>query len=220
MTKLHAKAIARRLREEGHSYTYIVKNVRVSKSTLGIWLADIPFTPNAVTIERIGKARAASGAAKNKLKRESITQAAIEAKRQLGAVSQRDLFMLGLGVYIGEGAKTSSSVCVVNADHRIIRLAINWFVSIFGVDKKNFRVRLHLYPDCNEQESRSFWSQRIGIPEGQFLKSIFDRRLDKKAIKSGKLPHGTADLRINANGDKRFGVFLKRKVDALMDSVL
>ncbi len=220
MTKLHAKAIARRLREEGHSYTHIVKSVGVSKSTLGIWLADIPFTPNALTIERIGKARAASGEAKNKLKRESTELAKTEAKEELGTVSQRDLFMLGLGVYIGEGTKVNSSVCVVNADHRIIRLSINWFISIFGVDKKNFRIRLHLYPDCNEEESRNFWSQHTGIPENQFMKSIFDRRSDKKAIKSGKLPHGTADLRINANGNKRFGVFLKRKVDALMDSVL
>lgn len=128
--------------------------------------------------------------------------------------------MLGLGLYIGEGTKSSSLVCVVNADPRVISLSIRWFMEAFKVGRKNFRIRLHIYPDCDEAESLRFWSMKTGIPESQFLQSVFDRRLDKKSTKSGKLPHGTADLRINANGNPRFGVFLKRKVDTLIENVL
>src|SRR3989344_6445018 len=95
------------LRKEGHSYNYISRVLKISKSTLSDWLADIPYTPNNETIRRIGKARAASGEAKSKIRQESIRRATEEARQQLGEVSKRDLFMLGLGLYIGEGSKTA-----------------------------------------------------------------------------------------------------------------
>ena len=83
MTKVHAKIQARQLREAGHSYNYIAKTVAVSKGTLGLWLSNIPYTPNNETVKRIGKARAASGEAKSKIKRKSIMLARAEAEEEL-----------------------------------------------------------------------------------------------------------------------------------------
>src|SRR2546429_81813 len=91
------------LRKVGHSYNYISSALKISKSTLSGWLADIPYTPNEETVKRVGLARAASGKVKSEIKQASIREAIVEAKRELGKVSRRDLLMLGLGLYIGEG---------------------------------------------------------------------------------------------------------------------
>ncbi len=220
MVKVHAKQEAIRLRNEGHSYNYIASKVGVSKGTLSVWLADVPYTPNQETISRIGKALAASGAVKSEMKRKSIQQAREEAGSDLGKFTSRDLFMVGLGLYIGEGIKSTQMTSFANSNPAIINLIIRWFTQSLGVKKENIRIRLHLYPDCSGDASIAFWSNLTGISKSQFLKSIIDRRLDKKAVRSGKLPHGTAHLRINSLGEKKFGVFLARKIMAWSDIVL
>lgn len=220
MTKVHAKTIAIELRRAGHSYNHIAPIAGVSKSTLGVWLANITYTPNAETIARIGNARAASGAAKNKLKRESIMLAKEEALRELGKMTKRDLFMLGLGLYIGEGGKSTSMISVANSNPAVISLMIRWMTEALGLSKQNIRLCIHLYPDCNVEESLQYWSRMTTIPRSQFRKTSIDRRTDKKSVNAGKLPHGTAHLIVNSLGEKRFGVFLSRKIKAWCDKVL
>ena len=157
MARVEDRTKAIELRKRGHSYNYISSVLRVSKSTLSDWLASIPYTPNAETVERIGKARAASGAVKSKLRRESILLATEEACRELGKMTDRDLFMLGLGLYIGEGSKTAGITRVVNSDPNVVNLMIRWFTQALELPRANLRIRLHLYPDCDEKHSLRYW---------------------------------------------------------------
>ena|SRR3989344_252714 len=220
MSRFADKLRAIELRENGHSYNYISGVLKISKSTLSDWLAHIPYEPNEETIERIGRARAASGAVKTKMRQASILAAAVESRRELGKVSRRDLFMLGLGLYIGEGSKTAEITRFVNSDPAVINIMIRWFTEALGLPKRNLRIRIHLYPDCDEDSSLQYWSKVTTIPLSQFQKTSFDRRTDKKAMKSGKLLHGTAHLSLKSFGEKRFGVFLFRKIVAWSELVL
>ncbi len=47
------KNIAIKLRKKGYSYNLILKEVRVAKSTLSIWLRDIPYAPSKQVLNRI-----------------------------------------------------------------------------------------------------------------------------------------------------------------------
>src|SRR3989344_2733569 len=61
--KMHAPTIREKvldLRSAGYSYTYISAHTGISKSTLSGWLGHVPYIPNAETVLKIGKARAAS----------------------------------------------------------------------------------------------------------------------------------------------------------------
>jgi hypothetical protein len=220
MTKLYTRIQAQQMREAGHSYNYISQMTKVSKGTLTVWLADVPYVPNLETIERIGKARAASGQAKGRLKRESIASAKEEALVEMAEVSGRDLFMLGLGLYIGEGVKSHSSVGFANANPAVMNLIIRWLVEVLNLPKSHIRLRLHLYPDSDEAASLQYWSEMTTIPLSQFQKTSFDWRTDKKTTKAGKLPHGTAHLVVRSLGEKKFGVFLSRKIQAWSAQVL
>ncbi len=208
------------LRKEGYSYSYISKLTQIPKSTLSEWLTNIDYSPNKYTLDTIGKARTASGLKKHLIKVKSLDSAKIRAEKDIGKLSKRDLFMLGLGVYIGEGTKSFDSTRITNADPKIIKFSIRWLKEICGLETKNLRIRIHLYPDNDEEKCVNFWSKETGIPISQFLKSIVDRRNNKKVNKRGKLPFGTAHLSLVGFRDKRFGVNLHRLILAWIDRVL
>lgn len=207
------------LRKKGYSYSYISEELLISKGTLSYWLTSIPYQPNKETIAMIGKARAASGLAKNHQKMESILRAQAEAKKDIDNINKRDLFMVGLGLYIGEGSKTNNLVRMVNSDYKVILLAMRWFNEVIGVPKENFSIRLHLYPDSNEKKTLRFWSKITGLPLGQFKKSQVDYRQDKRVSRKGKLPYGTVHMSVKSCGRKEFGVFLSRKIEAWAEEI-
>ncbi|MEQ1561576.1 MAG: hypothetical protein ABL899_02545 [Nitrospira sp.] len=216
--KIKQKAID--LRTKGYSYSHIIKQTKVAKSTLSDWLQDIPFTPNKYTIETIGNARVASGKYKHQIRVKSLERAKLQAEKDIKSLSKRDIMMLGLGVYIGEGSKTAGITRISNSDPKIIKLTMEWLEVSFGVKNNQFKIRLHLYPDNNEKESVKYWSKHTGVPENQFFKSTIDKRIDKKFNNKSKLPFGTAHLGIKGFGDEKYGVYLHRLIMAWINRVL
>lgn len=136
----------------------------------------------------------------------------------IGEVSRRDLFMFGLGLYLGEGSKTHDITRIVNSDSNVILLAIAWFHGR-GVSREQFFLTVHLYPDSDVEKSLQFWSRTTTIPRSQFGKVQIDTRLNKKRSMAGKLPYGTAHLTIRSSGRKEFGVVFARKIQAWNDEV-
>ena len=222
MTKLYSiKAKAIELRRQGYSYNYIKNKVGLSsKGTLHAWLSVIPYIPNKETIERIGKARAASSLAKHQIKIASLSAAYQQARKDIRSLKKRDIFMLGIGLYTGEGSKTGDIVRIINSDSRIIKFAIRWFMEACSVKKDNFRIRLHLYPDNDIKNCLKYWSKVTSIPLSQFQRVQIDLRTDKKKVNRRKLPYGTAHLSVKSNGRKDLGVFLARRINGWIDRVL
>lgn len=218
MSKISEKGKAKVLRREGFSYSYISRELDVSKSTLSYWLRDIPFEPNKVTIKRVGQARLRSAIYKNREKLKSIREAKALAKKDIGKLNERDLFLVGVGLYIGGGSKTQNLVRIVNSDPRVIMLSIKWFKGVCGLKTKNFKLAIHLYPDNNIQRSLTFWSSVTGIPTNQFGKTQIDRR-KKPGGKPNKLGHGTAHLTVRSLGEKHFGSFFSRRIEGWMEEV-
>jgi hypothetical protein len=216
---MSAKDTAIKLRERGYSYSHIAKETGLAVSTLSYHLAHIPYTPNKKTINAIGNARIASALTKSLAKRKTLDEAKIKAKKDVGAISSRDLFMLGLGVYIGEGSKTHDITRLVNTDYRVINLYIRWLES-FGLKHENFTIRIHLYPDSDIHEAEGFWMKKTGIPKAQFQSVSIDKRVGKDRKKSGVHKYGTAHVTVHSRGNKAFGVALARRIGAYMQEVL
>ena len=218
MNRLHTEAI--RLRKEGYSYGLIKERVNVSKSTLSNWLSEIPFHPNKEVLRRINEASLKMIRTKQYEKFRVWNIIKREAAHEVGMITKRDLFMLGLGLYIGEGAKSYSTVAMANSDPKIIKLAIKWFSKIYKVPKENFILAIHLYPDNNVGEAIKFWKKNTGIPRTQFIKTQIDRRTNKRSIKRKMLPYGTAHLRVRTKGNPKFGVQLLRRILAWIDNAI
>lgn len=219
MTKAHLRKDAIKLRKDGYSYSYIKDKVRVSKSTLSEWLSDFPYTRNKETIDKINKARLMANEAQREKKRCSIMCAKDLAIKDIGIFTKRDLFMLGVGIYIGEGSKTNNIARLANSDPRIIKTSICWFKKICRLQNINFSIRIHLYPDNNQKEAIAFWVKETGLARSAFLKTWVDTRTNKKRSNFGKLPYGTAHLTIKSAGQGNAGAFLLRRILAWIDIV-
>jgi len=206
-------------RKKGYSYKMISEKLGLSKSTLSYWLKEIPFAPNKYVLERIKLNQIRSGLRQHHQKVKSIRQIKKRAKKEIGKIAKRDLLMLGIGLYMGEGTKSQESIRIINSDPEIIKTAIVWFQEICGVPKENFRLSIHLYPDHNEKEVLKFWSKITGIPLSQFGKTQVDRRKKKGKGRIRKLPFGTAHLKVVAGQNKEFGVKLHRRIIGWIEEI-
>ena len=207
-----------RLRRAGYSYSYIVNATGLSKSTVSYHVSKVPYEPNRHTRLHIRKATVATARTQAGKRFASIARANHIAKLDVGALTKRDMFMLGIGVYIGEGSKTGEIVRMVNTDYRVINLFIKWLKQ-FGLTNSNFVIRLHLYPDSQVNKAETYWHNMTKLPKSQFQPVYIDSR-EGRATKRGIHPNGTAHVTVRANGNKEFGVDLSRRISAWMEEVL
>ncbi|OGZ58598.1 MAG: hypothetical protein A2728_01735 [Candidatus Spechtbacteria bacterium RIFCSPHIGHO2_01_FULL_38_11] len=206
-------------RKKGYSYNMISEKLDLPKSTLSDWLKDIPFRPNQEVINRIGNAKLKSAQTKNRQKIENIKKMKKIAFKEVDKLSNRDLFMLGIGLYWGEGTKRYSHIRIINSDPAIIQASVRWFKDICKLKNKNFSIRVHIYPDNYEKECLRYWSNIAGISLNNFGKTQIDRRKNKSFKKRGTLPYGTAHLEIRSRGKKEFGVELHRRIMGWIEAV-
>jgi arsenate reductase-like glutaredoxin family protein len=207
---LKKKAI--RLRKKGFSYNLILEKVPVSKSTLSYWLSDVPYSPNEKVVRRVNKSFLKTAITRHKQKLISMDKIKAEALDEFSSISERDLLIFGLGLYLGEGAKLLQRVRIINSDPQVIKFAQLWLEKIFNVPRSNFSLTIHLYPDCDVNKSLKYWSKLTSISLNQFRKPQIDLRLNKSGKKHRKLPYGTANLEVNGRGNKELGIKLFRKV--------
>lgn len=218
MNQLRKKA--EKLRLLGYSYGMIHEKLAISKSTLSNWLNQIAFNPNRKVMEKIGKAKLKSALYKHRFKMQDIKQRKQEAAQEIGKLTHRDIFMLGIGIYFGEGSKSIEEIRISNSDPMIIRLSLVWLQKFCGLKKHHFRITLHSYPDIDHRKALQFWSKKTTIPTTQFTKTVVDNRENKSLLKRRKLPYGTAHLYVRSGGTIIPGVkSLHRKIIGWMESV-
>ena len=105
MAKKILKEKAFELRKEGMSYSEIKNRLSISKSTLSLWLRDLPLSDQRISElrdnnpKRIERYRNTM----NQKREEKILQSYEQAKHKLGKILKRDLFVGGIFLYMGEG---------------------------------------------------------------------------------------------------------------------
>lgn len=188
MARKEDKQKALTMRRRGMSYGQIKEKLGVSKSTLSGWLHDFPLSE-----KRIRELRADSSIRIERyrntmrLKREArLEEVYKKVSRDIGDFSKREIFLLGLFLYWGEGTKAqSNSVALTNTNPAMLKFFIKW-LELFNVKRKNLKVKLHLYSDMDIKKSIAFWSKELKIPISQFRKSY----IKKTKFKSITYKHG------------------------------
>ena len=212
MKPLSIKEKAINYRKRGYSYNMISERLGLVKSTLSDWLREIPFKPNKKLIRRVKLGRLKSAQFKHRQRMTEIEAMRKLAKKELGRLTKRDLWLLGIGLYLGEGSKLYENIRIINSDPEIIKIAVKWFREICNLKKKNFSPAVHLYPDNNVKETINYWSKITGVPPKQFSKTQMDRRGNKSGKKKRKLPYGTLHLQVKSCGKKELGRSLHRRI--------
>lgn len=217
--KVNLKKLALQLRKSGYSYSLIVKRTGVAKSTLSYWFRKIEYRPNKLVLKRIKESVLKSSKVLRDRKIRNIKIAKDFAFKELGKLSRRDLWLMGMGLYLGEGAKNKTQmVRIMNSDPEVVKFAIVWFKEICGLETENLRLTIHTYPDLNVEKTLKYWSNITGIPRNQFRKTHIDYRKGKSKKNVGKSPYGTAHVTVHTMGKKENGVFLFRRIMGWIES--
>lgn len=188
---------ARKLRGKGKSYTEILKIIKVSKSTLSIWLRDIPLSQKQI-LELKGRCKSRFIASKTRQKtriketKEIITKAKAEIKNNIN----NPLFLSGVFLYWAEGTKRGEEIInFSNSDSQMIRLMMRWFRKVCAVPENKFRIQLHIHSLHDRNKLLEHWSKITKVPTSQFHKVI----IKKTSLSHRKniLYNGTCCIRIN-----------------------
>jgi len=220
MNRNSLRAKAQKMRDSGYSYNMISKDLGIAKSTLSNWFKDKPFVPNKEVLTRIQYGPIKSAEKKHNRRVQEIKELRKYGSDEIGMLSKRDLWMLGLGLYMGEGSKAHETIRIINSDPLIIKLAVKWFKEIGGLSDENITISVHLYPDNDIKKCLKFWKLTTNLPHSSFRKTQIDNRINKSILKRGKLPYGTAHLTIISKGDPEKGVRLYRRLSGWFSGAL
>ena len=148
---VHKKALAISLRKQGFSYKDILAQVPVAKSSLSLWLKDLPLTKSEKkslkdrldsNISR-GRIKAASVLHQNRLDREK--EKLPEIISHFKKHSSEPLFQLGIGLYWAEGAKNSGTFMFTNSDVKMVEMMLLWIEKYTPYTRHFLRYRLYIH---------------------------------------------------------------------------
>lgn len=168
------KAVA--LRKKGRSYSEIIRKVKVSKSTLSLWLKSVELTFKQkerlyVTLKQKNAYRLAKMNQKNKERKIKIIVG--QAKREIRRFVNTPLFLAGLMLYCAEGDKSDEREVVKfsNSDPVLIKFIMRWFREVCRVPEDKFKITLHIHALHCRKNIENYWSRQINIPLKQFYKT-------------------------------------------------
>ncbi|MFJ6212639.1 hypothetical protein ACIQGZ_04805 [Streptomyces sp. NPDC092296] len=170
---------ARELRAQGRNYDEISGALGVSKSSVSLWVRDLPKPPQLPAAERARRAAEARWEPLRRQREEERRLTKAAAAREVGALSPRDLFMTGIALYWAEGAKDKpyarrEKVRFTNSDPDVISLFIAW-LDLLGVQRSRLRFYLHIHESADVAAAEQYWMERVEADRTQFGKTILKK---------------------------------------------
>lgn len=186
---------ARELRKNSKSYKQISGQLKIPKSTLSGWFSHYKFSQriknNLVEDNRLRSKLTIKSALKSRLRNVQVKHQSYiqEAKLAFARLHNDLLFISGLSIYWGEGTKAGKGiVSVANTDPDLMQIIANFYRNSLTIQNSKLRIGLFIYKDINETKAKRFWSEKLKIPNEQFIKTqILDSKskLTKKRSKYG-----------------------------------
>lgn len=196
---LKSKAI--KLRKKGLSYNEIKNEISVAKSTLSLWLKNIPLDSEHLkrlyTKQIQSLSRGPQSQRERRLREVERIIAKAEQEIKLPLVFETRCLM-GAALYWAEGSK-GKRFRLTNSDPHLILFMVRWIKKVLGILPESLKARLNIYPQQNEIKIKKFWSELTGIPVKNFGKSYIKPL--SKGYKKNNLYYGTMRVEIPKSAD-------------------
>jgi len=206
---------ARDLRKQGLNYNQIAAELGVSKSSVSLWVRDLP-RPAGLSYEEC-RQRSAEGVRRYWAKERPIREAQREAMRQaaaaeIGQLNERELLIAGAVAYWCEGTKNKpyrriDRVVFVNSDAALICLFLR-FLDAAGIERDRLIFQVQIHESADVDAALGFWLGITGADAVQFRRPSLKRhRPTTTRLNTGDGYHGC--LRVEV----RRGTGLYRKIE-------
>lgn len=200
--KLELQMEAVNLRKSGISIREIQKKLGVAKSSVSLWTKNVILTKTQIEAlyinKRTGRLKGSYVATQNRInnKKTLISQIEGESKKEIGDLSDRDTFMLGIALYYGEGSKTSNHIAFTNSDPQAIQFMKDWFKKFCGVKREKIVCNLYLHDNLSEKKAKKYWKDLLDIEYKQFGKTYFVKN-NPNRLRKTKHIYGVCRLTIS-----------------------
>ena len=178
-SKVQEKEEAIKLRRKGYSYNEILKKISVAKSTLSLWLKDLPLTEDEKNYvrERVGdnlsrgRLKAASELRKRRTYREQV--AAQEAKSMFESNCEDSIFLLGVMLYWAEGSSKHPVFQFTNSNPTLVLFMFRWIKQYLLTEPRRVRPRIYAHKLYSGEDLVHYWSHHLDIPEEDFYRTVY-----------------------------------------------
>ena len=213
MTKTLLRGKARKLRGIGFGIKTIAYKLDVSSSTVSRWCKDVKLSPRQIEIlEKRARDPFYGRRFKNiqrqiKKRLDNIEKLKRKGIEEVGRITRRELFLIGIALYWAEGFKKDKRLGFANSDPVMIQLFIKWLTECCCVPKEQIRLRIGLNISHKKRVKlvEDYWTNITTIPTAQFQKPYFQKFTWKKEFPKPEEYFGV--LRIRAN--KQLALFRK-----------
>ncbi len=106
-------------------------------------------------------------------------------------LSDRELFVIGVALYLGEGDKRSTALVFVNSDLGILKLWLRFLERVCNVSSDKLKAHISYYEDLSYPALLAYWSEELQIPQENF---------ERPTLKKGKVANGNIDGRRSSYG--------------------
>lgn len=177
--KVLEKEKAIELRKMGYSYKDILSEIPVAKSTISVWLKDLPLTSEEKKLlkgrrdSNISRGRIKSAAAnrRNRLEREkSLFE---RSKVEFDRFKNNPMFLVGIGLYWAEGSKRTSTFQFMNSDPDMINFMLLWCKKFLYNRFGDVYLRLYMHKIYSYEKCEEYWSKITGFPMSKFKKTVY-----------------------------------------------
>jgi len=221
IAKLKEKQKAIKLRKKGFCYSEILKEVPVAKSTLSLWLQDVGLAKKQKQRLTEKKKKAQQRGAEARKEQRIILTKKIKhsARKEIGEISKRDLWIAGIALYWAEGAKErrkAAQVTLGNTDPYLIKIFLKWLIEICQISESeiNFRICLHKNSKNRLAVVRKYWSRETDFPIENFNKvSWKEHNIKSNRTNIGDNYFGLLEIRVSSSAN------LNRKIAGWIEGI-
>ncbi|MGK5695869.1 hypothetical protein ACSNOJ_23765 [Streptomyces sp. URMC 128] len=179
---------ARELRLQGWTYDQIQVELGCSKSSISLWVRDLPKPERKRTREEASAIARRGWEATMRLRDEERQRTKEAAKQAVGDLSPRELFLLGVGLYWAEGGKDKpydrrENVCFVNSDPGMICVFLAW-LDLLGVERERLRFTVMIHESADVAGAERYWAGVVGADRSAFNKTTLKKHNPKTRRKN------------------------------------
>ncbi|MBW8089093.1 hypothetical protein IGW14_13915 [Streptomyces hygroscopicus subsp. hygroscopicus] len=198
---------AREMRRQGMTYDRIQLELGCSKSSISLWVRDLPKPDRPPRTREEASAIAKRGWEATLRRREiERQQTKLAAAREIGAMTDRELFLVGVGLYWSEGSKSkphnpAERAIFINSDPDMIRLYLRW-LSLLGVEPERLRYRVNIHESARIADAERYWAEVIGVDVTTLERTTLKRHNPKTVRKNvGEGYRGCLVVRVLKSAD-------------------
>ncbi|MFF9277625.1 helix-turn-helix domain-containing protein [Streptomyces griseosporeus] len=182
------RAQARELRRQGWTYDQIQVELGCSKSSISLWVRDLPKPERRDPAEQAKLASRKRWEHELAVREEERQRTKEAAVRAIGALSPRELFLVGVGLYWAEGTKDKpydrrESVTFVNSDPGMIQVYLAW-LDLLGVQRERLRFHVMIHENADAAGAERYWAELVGADLSSFNKTTLKRHNPKTVRKN------------------------------------